>query len=299
MSRLRFLLIPLLFLLAGTVQAKPLHIVATTGMLGDMIANIGGEHVEVSSLMGSGVDPHLYKATQGDLKRFRRADLIVHNGLHLEGKLTDILGKLARRQPVYAVSEGLNSDRLIHPDGHSGHPDPHLWFDIALWREAGEGLRDQLIELDPRHADDFRRQAADYFARLDRLHAWTAEQIATIPERQRVLVTAHDAFSYFGRAYDIEVVGLQGISTATEYGLYDVKRVRELVIERGVKAIFVESSVPKKFIESLQQGLAAEGHQVAIGGELFSDAMGRPGTLEGTYVGMVEHNVNTIVGALK
>lgn len=289
------------FVLAApaTVEARPLQVVATTGMIADMARHIGGEDVEVQALMGSGVDPHLYRATQGDIGKLRRADLIVYNGLFLEGKMGEILERLARYQPTFAMGDAVDSERLIHPQGHGGHPDPHIWFDVALWRDAGEALTARLVELDPGNAADYEARADAYFTELEALHAWVAEQIASIPEKQRVLVTAHDAFSYFGRAYGIEVVGLQGISTATEYGLYDVKRVRELVVDRGVKAVFVESSVPRKFIESLQEGLAASGHQVDIGGELFSDAMGEPGTEAGTYLGMVRHNVNTMVEALR
>ncbi len=273
-----------------------MKITATTGMIADMAENIGGPHVEVTALMGPGIDPHLYKATAGDLRRLQQADLILHNGLHLEGKMAEVLERLAARRPVYAVSSALPRERVL---ASQEVPDPHIWMDPSLWRLAGEGLARKLIELDPAHAADYRAQAEAWFKKVDALDAWARKELNAVPQRQRVLVTAHDAFRYFGRAYDVEVVGLQGISTATEFGLNDIRRVRELIIERKVKAIFVESSVSDKGVQALREGVEKVNGRLEIGGILYSDAMGEPGTHEGTWIGMLEHNVRTIAEALK
>lgn len=281
---------------ATTVMAKPLKVVATTGMIGDLVQNIGGDQVQLETLMGAGVDPHLYKATQGDLRRLQRADVIFYNGLHLEGKMQDIFDKLARKKPVYAVTEHFDENVLLYRDG--AH-DPHVWFDVQLWHQAGEEVLAKLSQNAPEHKALFEKNAATYLAKLTVLDAWVQQQIDTIPQQQRVLITAHDAFGYFGKAYGVEVQGLQGISTASEFGLNDIKQLKDVILQRHIKAVFVESSVPKKFLKSLVAGVTADGHQLKIGGELFSDAMGLSGTREGTYIGMVEHNVNTIVGALK
>lgn len=278
-----------------SAQAR-LNVVATTGMIGDLAKEIGGQNVEVTALMSSGVDPHLYKATQGDLRKLMRADLILFNGLHLEGKMQEIFEKMARKKAVFAVSDQIVQNRLIH---HGQHPDPHIWFDIDLWRQAGERVSELLAKYDPDHAAEFRINAERYLSELEQLHHWTREQVESIPQQQRILITAHDAFGYFGQAYGLKVMGLQGISTATEFGLQDVKHLKDVIVANQVKAVFVESSVSPKFIESLVKGVKAEGHELKIGGELFSDAMGLPGTPEGTYTGMVRHNVNTIVSALK
>lgn len=289
-------ILALVLLGLSPLAAAALKITATTGMIADMAQNIGDGHVEVTALMGPGIDPHLYKATAGDLRRLQEADLILHNGLHLEGKMAEVLEKLARRRPVYAIASAIPPERIIMDQGV---PDPHIWMDPALWRLAGEGLVKKLSELDPAHAEDFRRNAEAWFQRIDALDAWARKELADIPKRQRVLITAHDAFRYFGRAYDMEVVGLQGISTATEFGLNDLKRLRELILERGVKAIFVESSVSDKGVIALLEGVEQSGGKLAIGGMLYSDALGEAGTPEGTWLGMFEHNVRTIVEALR
>ncbi|MFZ5818067.1 MAG: metal ABC transporter solute-binding protein, Zn/Mn family [Bacillota bacterium] len=276
----------------GKIQAA-----ATTGMVADLVKQIGGERVVVTALMGPGVDPHLYKASEGDIARLSKASIIFYNGLHLEGRMGDILVKMARQKPTVAVAERIpESDLLATPDGTE---DPHIWFDVSLWMKAAEAVRDALVELDPAGRAEYQANAAAYLKELEALHGYAREQIGSIPARQRVLVTAHDAFGYFGRAYGIEVMGLQGISTATEYGLADVQQMVDLLVSRKVKAVFVESSVPKRSIEALVQGAGARGHRVSIGGELFSDAMGAEGTPEGTYIGMVRHNVDTIVKALR
>lgn len=273
--------------------------VVTIGMIGDLVENIGGDRVEVTALMGPGIDPHLYKATQGDLERLTGADIIFYNGLHLEGKMVDIFARLATKRPCHAVTAGIDTAKLRKPPEFDGQYDPHVWFDVSLWIEAAKKVQAELSALKPELKELFAQNAKPYLASLEQLDKMARESIATIPKSQRLLITAHDAFGYFGRAYEIEVMGLQGISTATEYGLNDVTRLVDVIIERKVPAIFVESSVPKKFVEAIEEGVKAKKGQVKVGGELFSDAMGTAGTPEGTYVGMVTHNVGTIVKALK
>jgi manganese/zinc/iron transport system substrate-binding protein len=276
-----------------------LRVVATTGMIADAARQIAGEHAEVVALMGPGVDPHLFKASEGDVRRLAEADLILHNGLHLEGKLGEVFAKLGAGRPVVAVSRDLAPERLRAPDDGSGAHDPHLWFDVRLWADTLAPITQALAELAPPHAEAFRANAERYRQELLALDAWVEQRIAEIPAERRVLVTAHDAFGYFGRRYAIEVRGLQGLSTVTEAGLGDVDRLVETITARKVKAVFVESSVPRRAIEAVQAACRAAGHEVAIGGELYSDAMGAAGTPEGTYVGMVRANVETIVGALR
>lgn len=281
----------------GTQDGERLQVVTTTGMIADLVKNIGGDRVEVVALMGPGVDPHLYKASEGDIGRLSRAQVIFYNGLHLEGRMGDVLVQMARTTPTVAVAERIPASLLLITE--DGVEDPHIWFDVSLWMQAADVVRDTLVEIDPAHAEAYRANATAYQAELEALHAYAEEQIAAVPAEQRVLVTAHDAFAYFGRAYGIEVRGLQGISTAAEYGLADLQALVDLLTERQIKAVFVESSVPRRSVEALVEGAAARGHQVSIGGELYSDAMGAEGTPAGTYIGMVRHNVDTIVGALK
>jgi len=277
----------------------PVRVTATTGMVADAARVVGGAHVEVTGLMGPGVDPHLYKASQGDLAALGGADLILYNGLLLEGKMGDLLVKMSRDRPTVPVTEGLPDSLLREPPEFQGHYDPHVWFDVSLWRRGVARVRDALVETDPAHAADYRANAAAYMDTLGVLHEWVRERIEEIPAARRVLVTAHDAFGYFGRAYGIEVVGLQGISTVSEFGLADIRRLVDRITARRVKAVFIESSVPRRNIDAVIEGCRARGHDVEIGGTLFSDAMGAAGTPEGTYVGMVRANVNTIVGALR
>jgi manganese/zinc/iron transport system substrate-binding protein len=276
-----------------------LAVVATTGMVGDAVEVIAGDRVELNTLMGPGVDPHLYKTTKGDLDLLSDADVVFYNGLNLEAKMADILKKMGRTKTTVAVAESIPDSLLHYPDGSSSHPDPHIWFDVSLWAEAVDRVAQTLASQDPPNAELYLNNVSAYLDTLDKLHAWVTEQVQSIPVQQRLLVTAHDAFGYFGRAYDIEVMGLQGISTITEAGLYDVTQMVDMLVGRGVKAVFVETSVPKRAINAVVEGCQARGHQVIIGGELFSDAMGRQGSPEGTYVGMVRHNVNTIVRSLK
>lgn len=278
-----------------------LIVTTTTGMIADIAAEVGGDRVEVTGLMGAGIDPHLYKASQGDVKKLDGADVIFYNGLHLEGKMGEIFERLEERKPVVAVSKDIDESKLQgDPSVQDGAAfDPHIWFNVQLWMSAVEVVRDTLKEQDTANSDYYDANAKEYLAELSELDQYARDQIATIPEQSRVLVTAHDAFGYFGAAYGLEVVGLQGMNTMSEYGAKDVKELRDYLVEKGIKAVFVETSVSTKSIESVIEGAKQLGHEVMIGGELFSDAMGDPGTVEGTYVGMVKHNVDTIVKALK
>ena len=274
-----------------------LDVVATTGMIGDLVENIGGEHVKVTSLMGPGVDPHLYKATQGDVKTLDSADMIFYNGVHLEGKMTDIFEMMSKKKPTIAVTKDFKEDQL-HKVSATEH-DPHVWFDVKLWMVAAEAVKEELIANDSDHKASYQENYEAYLLQLKELDQYVHEEINKIPENQRVLVTAHDAFGYYGKSYGLEVKGLQGINTLSEYGSKDVTDMRNYLVENKIKAIFMESSVPKKAIEAVIQGAEKQGHTVEIGGELFSDAMGEKGTEEGTYIGMVRHNTDTIVKALK
>ncbi|MEM9859117.1 MAG: zinc ABC transporter substrate-binding protein [Bacteroidota bacterium] len=273
-------------------------IVTTTGIIADLAKNIVGDSADVVALMGPGVDPHLYKATQGDLQKLTAADMIVYNGLHLEGKMGEVLEKLSRIKPVIVIAEGIPpSSRQTVSDLNSY--DPHIWFDVKLWRQAAQHLTNELGNHHPGAKAYFTSNFTVYDSTLDALHHWVAERISVIPDERRVLITAHDAFGYFGSAYDIEVKGLQGISTLSEYGLRDVTNLVDYIVDRKIKAVFVETSVSEKAIKAVVQGCQKRGFNVTIGGNLFSDAMGSQGTPEGTYVGMVKSNVNTIVDALK
>jgi manganese/zinc/iron transport system substrate-binding protein len=282
----------------ATQAAEPIRIACTIGMITDAAREVGGERVSVTGIMGEGVDPHQYKASPGDVRLLSDSDLILYCGLNLEGRMADALVKLARKKSVVAISEGVDEALLREPPEFAGHYDPHIWFDVLLWMKAVERTRDAIIERDPAGADAYRASAEGYLRELGELHEWCKARIATIPESSRVLVTAHDAFGYFGRAYGLEVMAIQGISTDSEASLKDVNALVDTIVSRRIPAVFVESSVPRKTIDALIEGCRARGHEVRIGGELFSDAMGREGTPEGTYIGMVRHNVTCIVSAL-
>jgi len=281
------------------LSGRKINVVATIGMIADLATNIGGERVTVTGLMGPGIDPHLYKATAGDVQTLERADIILYGGLELEGRMTDIFVKLAATRPTVAVTDDIPRDRLREPPEFAGKYDPHVWFDVTLWKFAAKRVADELAQMDPTSADLYQENLAAYDAELDGLHEYIQAQVATIPEPQRVLITAHDAFGYFGEQYGVEVHALQGTSTAAEAGAADVQALVDFVVERDIKALFIESSVPRGTIEAVQAAVEARGNQVTIGGELFSDAMGQAGTPEGTYQGMVRHNVDSIVTALK
>ncbi len=283
-----------------SAAAGKLQVTATTGMIADVVREVGGEHVDVTGLMGPGTDPHLYKASQGDIRRLDDAEIVFYNGLHLEGTMAEMMEKLSDRKPTVAVAEAIPEDQLITTDDKGNAAlDPHVWFDVEHWITAAEVVRDTLIEHDEANSADYQAQAAAYIKELEQLDQYATERMAEIPEAGRVLVTAHDAFGYFGKAYGIKVMGLQGISTASEYGSRDVSELRDFLVENKIKAVFIESSVPKRSIEAVIEGASKLGHEVTIGGELFSDAMGEEGTPEGTYIGMVRHNVDTIANALK
>lgn len=283
----------------GREGAAALRVVCTTGMIGDMVREVGGERVEVTVLMGAGVDPHLYKATRSDVAALAGADVVLYNGLLLEGKMTDTLVRVATSgKRVVALTERLAEDRLLEPDGAEGHADPHVWMDPALWATGVDVVRDTLAAADPEGTDLYRSGAAAYSARLAALDAYARGVLASVEPSARVLVTAHDAFGYFGRAYGFEVKGIQGISTESEAGVRDVERLVDLLVSRGIPAVFVESTVSERGVRALVSGAQARGHSVSVGGELFSDAMGKAGTWEGTYLGMIDHNVNTIARAL-
>ncbi|MBS4201546.1 zinc ABC transporter substrate-binding protein [Bacillus sp. FJAT-49732] len=279
---------------------EKINVTATIGMITDVVKEVGGEYVKVVGLMGSGVDPHLYKASQGDIKKLDQADIIFYNGLHLEGKMVEIFERMAKKKPTIAVADNIDRTSLRLGDEKMGTEyDPHIWFNVAHWMNATESIRDSLIEFDPSHKEDYQENAEKYLKQLEELDHEVREKVASIPEEGRVLVTAHDAFGYFGDAYGIKVMGLQGISTASEAGTKDLIDLRDYLVENKIKAVFIESSVPRKAIDAVIQGAREKGHNVEIGGELFSDAMGEAATPEGSYIGMVRHNVNTIVNALK
>lgn len=280
------------------------YVVATTGMVADLARNIGRDLVHVEALMGPGVDPHLYRASQGDLTRLRKADLVLYNGLHLEGRMTSVLKKLARKKPVVAVGEyqsnsgGPRVDRLIGMETQAGHHDPHIWFDVHLWASACPPIASALAKLLPESSNEIHRRATEYMNELKKLDSQVREALSAIPKSRRVLITSHDAFRYMGKAYDMEVKGVQGISTVSDAGIKDIEDMAEFIVRRGVKAIFVESSVNPRAIEAVQRAVHAKGGSVRIGGTLYSDAMGDKPP-EDTYFGMVRANVRAIVEALR
>ncbi|EZH71768.1 manganese transporter [Aquimarina atlantica] len=279
---------------------QKLQVVTTTSMITDMVKNIGGDLIEVEGLMGSGVDPHLYKASEGDVSKLVNADVIFYNGLHLEGKLVEVFEKMKHQDiNTIAIGKSLDKNTLIGSDYFASNYDPHIWFSVENWKIITTFVTHKLTEIDPKNTEAFKTNGKIYLAKLDELENKLKNTIASLPKEKRILVTAHDAFSYFGKAYDFEVVGLQGLSTATEAGVQDVQKLANFIIEKKVKAIFVESSVPKRTIEALQAAVKSKNHEVTIGGTLFSDALGNAGTKEGTYIGMFEYNVNTIINALK
>lgn len=288
----------LLWAIPGYAQ-KPVNVVSTVGQLTDVIENVGGEHVTVKGLMGAGVDPHLYKASESDVQKLAEADIIFYNGLFLEAKMEELFEQMQRTKRTVAVGEAVPTALRLESQDYKGHYDPHIWFDVTLWMEVVKKISKELADFDPPNAGHYRQQEEAYLQELRNLHTYVLDRAAELPPGQRVLVTAHDAFRYFGRAYGFEVVGLQGISTQAEAGTADIKNLADFIVQRQVKAIFVESSVPERNIRAVQDAVRARGWDVAIGGELFSDAMGNAGTFEGTYIGMVTHNIDTIVDALK
>ncbi|MGE0480955.1 MAG: metal ABC transporter solute-binding protein, Zn/Mn family [Phycisphaerae bacterium] len=277
----------------------PYAVACTVGMVTDIVKHVAGDRARVTGIVGSGVDPHLYKPTRSDIAVLQSADVIFYSGLMLEGKMADALVKVARTgKPVYAVTERLDEKLLLEPPEFAGHFDPHVWMDVALWSKAVDVVGQALREYDPAGAADYEANAAQLRAELEHLDAYVKRVIASIPEKQRVLITAHDAFNYFGRAYGIRVLGVQGISTESEAGLQDINRLVDAIVKNDVRAVFVETSVADKNVRALIEGAKSRGRDVRIGGSLFSDAMGAPDTYEGTYVGMLDHNATTIARAL-
>lgn len=284
---------------APAPRATPITAVTTVGMITDIVRSVAGERARVVGLMGPGIDPHLYKPTRSDVQRMLSADVIFYNGLLLEGKLTDSLVRAATSgRKVHAVTELLDEQFLLEPEEFEGHADPHVWMDPAAWSRAVEVVRDKLIELDPAAEQDYRQSADRSLAEIALVDEYAARVLASVPQERRVLVTAHDAFNYFGRRYGYEVVGIQGISTESEAGVRDIEKLVDLLVERRVPAVFVESTVSDRNISALVAGAKARGHTVSIGGQLFSDAMGDEGTYEGTYIGMIDHNATSIARAL-
>jgi len=271
-------------------------VVTTTNLIRDAVEQVGGDDVRTTSIMGPGVDPHLYRATPRDFQNMERADLILYNGLFLEGRLSEILAN--QGDHTRAVAESIPRDKLIEASDFGGTYDPHVWFDASLWMHVVDDIADALSKLLPEKADSFRVRAEAYHEELQELHFYALQRIQNIPEQRRILISSHDAFRYFGKAYDIEVRGLQGLSTATEFGVQDVSRMVSLIVEREIPAIFVETSVSTRSIESVIAGVRQRGYEVRNGGSLYSDSMGARGTPEGTYAGMFRHNVETIVQAL-
>lgn len=277
----------------------PYTITTTVGMVRDVVRHVAGDKAVVQGIIGEGVDPHLYKPTRSDVQQLQRADIIFYSGLLLEGRLADTLERIASpERPAHAVTAGIDESTLLAPPGFEGHYDPHVWMDVRAWMQAVDSVAETLAGFDPPNAEHYRGNAKRYLEELERLDRYAKEVTSTIPEKSRVLVTAHDAFNYFGRAYGLEVVGIQGISTDSEAGLEDINRLVDLLVERDIRAVFVETSVADKNVRALVEGASARGHDVAIGGTLFSDAMGEAGTYEGTYVGMIDHNVTTITRGL-
>ena len=290
--------------LLGCKDTRPkdgkFHIVTTTSMITDLVQNIGGDKVAVQGLMGAGVDPHLYKASEGDVSKLSNANMIIYSGLHLEGKLVEVFEKMKRQKiKTIAVSDNMEKKELIGSTLFASNYDPHIWFDVKNWEQITIYVEKQLSEALPEHKEYFKANAAIYLEKLKVLKQEIEAEIATLPEDKRRLVTAHDAFNYFGKAYKFDVVGLQGLTTATEAGVQDVQKTATYIIDHKVKAVFIESSVPRRTVEALQAAVNSKNHEVVIGGTLFSDALGNPGTPEGTYIGMFKFNVHTIVNALK
>ncbi len=276
-----------------------LNIVATTNLVADLVAQIGGDSVAVTPIMGPGIDPHLYKASAGDVSRMSGADVIFYSGLHLEGKMAEIFEQMNERgKRTVAVTDGIDRSRLIESAVFGGNYDPHVWFDVSMWMDAAQYVANQLGELDPPNAEHYADRVANYLVEMSEADAYVRERALSLPENNRVLITSHDAFGYFGRAYSFDVRGLQGISTAAEAGAADVKNLVEFVADRQIPAIFAETSVSPKGIEAVREAVRSRGADVEIGGSLFSDALGSPDTPEGDYIGMVRYNVDTIVNAL-
>ncbi|MEM1004884.1 MAG: zinc ABC transporter substrate-binding protein [Pseudomonadota bacterium] len=277
---------------------EPLKVVATTGMIADAARQVGGDQVDVQALMGPGVDPHAYRQTRSDIVAMTQADLVLWHGLYLEAQMEEFFKDLGRKNTVVAVAEALDTSKLRAHDDYADKYDPHIWMSPALWRDAVIEVQAALTAARPEAADVFAANAKAHLAELDALTAYADRVLTAVPDANRILLTAHDAFGYFGADYGYEVMGIQGISTQSEAGLNRIGELVDTLVDRQLKAVFVESSVSDRSMRALIEGAAAKGHEVTVGGELFSDAMGEPGTYEGTYVGMLDHNITVIGGAL-
>lgn len=289
-----------LLLVCSTAAERtyPYKITTTVGMVTDIVKQVAGEKAKVTGIIGEGVDPHLYKPTRNDVAALLGADVVFYSGLVLEGKMGDTLVKVARNKPVYAVTELIDEKYLLEPKEFQGHYDPHVWMDVGAWSKGVAAVAKALGEFDPPNAGFYRENATRYQAELAKLDEYACQTIATIPSKSRILITAHDAFNYFGRAYGLQVMGIQGISTESEAGLQDINRLVDMIVAHDVKAVFVETSVSDKNVRALVDGARAKGKKISIGGLLFSDAMGAAGTYEGTYLGMIDHNVTVVANAL-
>ncbi len=282
----------------AAIAQAPLKVVATTGMIADAARQVGGEQVDVKGLMGPGVDPHAYRQTRTDIVAMTRADLVLWHGLYLEAQMEGFFDDLGRKRTVVAVADGIDTSKLRAHDDYADKFDPHVWMSPVLWRDVVIAVQEALTEARPEAADEFAANAQAFLAEIDLLAAYGKQVLAAVPENNRVLVTAHDAFGYFGDEYGYEVLGIQGISTQSEAGLNRIGELVETLVERQLNAVFVESSVSDRSMRALIEGASAEGHKVGVGGELYSDAMGEPGTYEGTYIGMLDHNITVIASAL-
>ena len=282
-----------------TNESEKIVITTTTNVITDLVENIGGDRVQVMGLMGPGVDPHLYRPSASDVKKLQDADIVFYNGLDLEGKMGDIFVKIGREgTSVWAVSENISHESLLSLD-NDGHFDPHIWWNASLWMEAAVVVATGLSEYDPENSETYQKNLDEYIFRLQELNKDNLDKITLIPEEQRVLITAHDAFQYFGHAYGLEEMAIQGWSTDSEAGIREIQNLADVITEREIKAIFIETSISPATIEALKAAVQDKGHDVVIGGELFSDAIGEKGTKEGTYIGAFTHNVDTIVSSLK
>ena len=282
----------------GLGLSAPLDIVATTGMIADLIQNVGGSAVDVSSIMGPGIDPHAYRHTRGDILTITKADAVFYHGLDLEVQMFDFFDQLSAKHKVLAITEGIDKSKLLAYEDYENAYDPHIWMDPIIWAETIDTLVDTLRQIIPDKSDILNANAKAYRDQLNSLDLYSKEVLSSVPAESKILVTAHDAFSYFGVAYGFEVAGVQGISTNSEAGLYRIRELVDLLVSRNVSAVFVESSVADHNLRALIEGAAAKGHTVSLAGELFSDAMGPTGSYEGTYIGMIDHNVTTIAKAL-
>lgn len=282
-------------------EHKKLFVVCTTSMITDAVKKIGGDLIDVYGLMGPGVDPHLYRATEGDAHHLASADIIFYNGLHLEGKMGTMFAAMHTYTTTIAIADALEIDQYIASQDMHALYDPHIWFDVALWMRVVTLIRDTLVahDHDEVHQKNYYQRAESFLHELSMLHSYVQARAQELPKEKRILITAHDAFSYFGRAYDFDVIGLQGISTDAEISTKDIQDLVEIIINQKIPAIFVESSVPYRSLQAVQDAVAAHGWHVVLADELFSDALDSPNTQSGTYIGMVRHNIDTIVNALQ